>query len=107
MYQRDLETPPHRGFEEPTMTVFPGFTLPDELRAIREQVRRFIQEEIIPLEQRLDPDAPEIPREDFDRLSGKTKEAGLWALGISEAYGGGGLDTFSMCVILEGVVQRR
>ena len=31
------------------MTVFPGFTLPDELRAIREQVRRFIQEEIIPL----------------------------------------------------------
>ena len=89
------------------MTVFPGFTLPDELRAIREQVRRFIQEEIIPLEQRLDPDAPEIPREDFVRLSARTKEAGLWALGIPEEYGGGGLDTFSMCVILEEMSQHR
>src|SRR3989442_2030634 len=107
MYQRDLESPPHRVFEEPTMTVFPGFTLPDELRAIREQVRRFIQEEIIPLEQRLDPDASGVPREDFVRLSGKTKEAGLWALGIPEEYGGGGLDTFSMCVILEEMSQHR
>ncbi|HWM76153.1 MAG TPA: acyl-CoA dehydrogenase family protein, partial [Methylomirabilota bacterium] len=89
------------------MTVFPGFTLPDELRAIREQVRRFIQEEIIPLEQRLDPDAPEIPHQDFIRLSAKTKEAGLWALGIPEEHGGGGLDTFSMCVILEEMSQHR
>src|SRR3989442_9900226 len=55
------------------MTTFPGFTLPDELRLIREQVRRFIREEIIPLEQRLDPDAPGIPDEDFKRLSEKTK----------------------------------
>src|SRR5712691_3570119 len=102
-----LESTPHRAVEEPPMTVFPGFTLPDELRAIREQVRRFIQEEIIPLEQRLDPDAPEIPREDFIRLSAKTKEAGLWALGIPEEYGGGGLDTFSMCVILEEMSQHR
>src|SRR5438034_6967087 len=35
------------------MTAFPGFTLPDELRLLRDQVRRFIREEIIPLEQRL------------------------------------------------------
>ena len=65
------------------MTAFPGFTLPDELRLMRDQVRRFIREEIIPLEQRLDPDAPGIPDEDFERLSAKTKAAGininLWA----------------------------
>src|SRR2546428_12831126 len=72
------------------MTVFPGFTLPDELRLLREQVRRFIREEIIPLEQRLDPDAPGIPDEDFERLAAKTKAAGLWALGAPEEYGGGG-----------------
>ena len=47
--------------------MFPGFTLPDELRILGDQVRRFVQEEIIPLEQRLDPDAPDIPREDFLR----------------------------------------
>src|SRR5262249_38370197 len=82
--------------QEAPMTLFPGFTMPDELRRLGEQIRRFIREEIIPLEQRLDPDAPGIPDEDFERLSSKTKAAGLWALGAPEEYGGGGLDTFSM-----------
>ena len=93
--------------ESRPMPTFPGFTLPDELRILREQIRRFIQEEIIPLEQRLDPDAPDIPDEDFARLSAKTKAAGLWALGAKEEYGGGGLDTFSMCVALEEMSQHR
>src|SRR2546430_16099692 len=87
------------------MTAFPGFTLPDELRLLRDQVRRFIREEIIPLEQRLDPDAPGIPDEDFERLSAKTKAAGVWALGAPEQYGGGGLDTFTMSVLLEEMSQ--
>jgi len=89
------------------MPSFPGFTLPDELRILGEQIRRFIQEEIIPLEQRIDPDAPDIPDEDFKRLSAKTKAAGLWALGAREEHGGGGLDTFSMCVALEEMSQHR
>ena len=89
------------------MTVFPGFTLPEELRALRDQVRRFIREEIVPLEQRVDPDAPDIPREDFLRLAARTKAAGLWALGAPEEWGGGGLDTFSLCVLLEEMAQHR
>src|SRR2546422_7298162 len=87
------------------MTLFPGFTLPDELRLLREQVRRFIRDEIIPLEQRIDPDAPGLPEEDWARLAAKTKAAGLWALGAPEEYGGGGLDTFSLCVVLEEMAQ--
>ena len=89
------------------MPLFPGFTLPDELRRLGEQIRRFIREEIVPLEQRLDPDAPGIPDEDFERLARKTKAAGLWALGAPEEYGGGGLDTFGMCVALEEMSQHR
>jgi acyl-CoA dehydrogenase len=89
------------------MTSFPGFTLPEELRILRDQVRRFIRDEIIPLEQRLDPDAPGIPDEDFERLAAKTRAAGLWALGAPEEHGGGGLDTFSMSVILEEMSQHR
>ena len=89
------------------MPSFPGFKLPDELRILSEQIRRFIKEEIVPLEQRIDPDAPSIPDEDFERLSAKTKAAGLWALGAPEEYGGGGLDTFSMCVALEEMSQHR
>ena len=88
-------------------TVFPGFTLPDELRILREQIRRFIREELVPLEQRLDPDAPSLPEEDWERLASKTKAAGLWALAAPEQYGGGGLDTFSMCVLYEEMAQHR
>jgi acyl-CoA dehydrogenase len=89
------------------MAMFPGFTLPDELRVLREQIRRFIREEIIPLEQRIDPDAPGIPPEEWERLASKTKAAGLWALAAPEQYGGGGLDTFSMCVLYEEMAQHR
>ena len=89
------------------MPGFPGYRLPDELVTVREQVRRFVREEIVPLEQRLDPDASDIPEEDFRRLSAKTKAAGLWCLGAREEYGGGGLDTFSMSVVLEEMSQHR
>src|SRR5262245_3504437 len=89
------------------MPVFPGYRLPEELIALRDQVRRFVRDEILPVEQRLDPDAPEIPEDDYQRLSAKTKAAGLWCLGVPEKYGGGGLDTFSMSVILEEMAQHR
>jgi acyl-CoA dehydrogenase len=89
------------------MPVFPGFILPEELRRLGAEVRRIVQDEIVPLEQRIDPDAPDIPREDFLRLSAKTKAAGLWALGAPEQWGGAGLDTFSMCVLLEEMAQHR
>src|SRR5712664_740822 len=86
---------------------FPGYRLPDELLVLREQIRRIIRDEIIPIEQRIDPDAPEIPEDDYRRLAAKTQAAGLWALGAPEEYGGGGLDTFSMCVVLEEMAQHR
>src|SRR5215467_3176139 len=89
------------------MTTFPGYRLPDELVTIREQIRRFVRDEIIPLEQRLDPDAPDLPKEDYARLAAKTKAAGLWCLGAPEKYGGGGMDTFSMSVLLEEMAQHR
>src|SRR5215468_5026463 len=86
---------------------FPGFTLPSELIALREQVRRIVRDEIAPIEQRIDPDAAEIPEDDYRRLVAKTKAAGLWCLGAPEEYGGGGLDTFSMSVLLEEMSQHR
>ena len=86
---------------------FPGYRLPDELVALREQIRRVIQDEIIPIEQRIDPDAPDIPESDWHRLAAKTKAAGLWALAAPEEFGGGGLDTFSLCVLQEEMAQHR
>jgi len=81
------------------VTTFPGYALPAELIALREQIRRIVRDEL-PIEQRIDPDAPEIPEEDFRRLAAKTKAAGLWCLGAPEQYGGGGLDTIAMSALL-------
>jgi acyl-CoA dehydrogenase len=86
---------------------FPGFQLLPELLALREQVRRIVRDEILPVEQRIDPDAPELPEEDYQRIAAKTRAAGLWCLGAPEEYGGGGLDTFSMSVLLEEMAQHR
>src|SRR2546422_10815098 len=86
---------------------FSGFRLPDELLVLRDQIRRVIRDEIIPLEQRIDPDAPELPEQDYQRIAAKTKASGVWALGAPEEYGGGGLDTFAMCVALEEMSQHR
>jgi acyl-CoA dehydrogenase len=74
---------------------------------LREQVRRFLRDEILPCEARLDVDAADIPEDDYRRLSAKTKAAGLWRLGAPEEYGGGGLGTFGMCVVLEEMAQHR
>lgn len=89
------------------MNAFPGYTLPPELELLKDQVRRFVREEIIPLEQRLDPDAGDLPVEDYQRLMAKNKAAGLWCLGAQEQYGGGGLNAFGMCVALEQMSQHR
>src|SRR5256886_8356303 len=89
------------------MTAFDGYRLREELVALREQVRRFVRDEIIPVEQRIDPDAAGLPDEDHRRLVAKTKAAGLWCLGAPEEHGGGGLGTFAMCVLLEEMSQHR
>ena len=54
----------------------------DEQRQIVATVRRFVREEIVPLEAKLDPDASELPREDFERLTKMVRDMGFWGLDI-------------------------
>ncbi|HKN01629.1 MAG TPA: acyl-CoA dehydrogenase family protein [Candidatus Binataceae bacterium] len=84
-----------------------GYQLPEELVALRDQVGRIIREEIIPVEARIDPDAPEIPEDDYWRIAGKAQAAGLWCMGAPKKYGGGGLSTFQMAVLMEEMAQHR
>src|SRR6266446_10548200 len=84
-----------------------GFVLSEELTALREQVRRIIRDEIIPIENRLDPDAPEIPENEFWSIARKTQAAGMWCMGVPKQYGGGGLGTFDLCVLMEEMCQHR
>ena len=82
-------------------------TLSDEQKIITQTVRRYIQEEIVPLEAELDPDAYELPREEFDRLAAKVKEMGFYGLGIPPEFGGPDIDLVTRCLMEEEMAQHR
>ncbi|MDP6900837.1 MAG: acyl-CoA dehydrogenase family protein [Acidimicrobiales bacterium] len=78
--------------------------LPEELRALKTQLKTFINEVVIPSE-------PELMSEDANservaaELKTQAKEAGLWALGHPSEIGGGGLP-FMDFVYLNEVIGR-
>jgi alkylation response protein AidB-like acyl-CoA dehydrogenase len=82
-----------------------GFS--DELKMLQETVRRFVKNELIPVENTLDPDATEFPDEEIARLSEKTKAMGMFQPSAPEEYGGSGLDFFSNTVFMEEVSKHR
>ncbi len=84
------------------------FELSDEQSLLVEQVRRFVAEEIVPLENGLDPDASELPVADHARLVEKTKAMGLFGIDIPAEFGGPDLDiTTPMCVATTGTTGNR
>lgn len=86
---------------------FPGYQLPEELQLLQQTVRRFMQDEILPLEVGMDPEATDLDEANWQRLVAKTKAAGLWALWAPQECGGGGLGTFAHTVLLEEMAQHR
>lgn len=90
-----------------TAHAYEGYVLPEPLRMLKQTVREYIQNEIVPLERELDPDAIELPPEPFQRLSRKVKAMGLWCPGVPQEYGGAGLNCFWETVIHEEMVQHR
>lgn len=79
----------------------------EEQRLIVEQVRRFVREEIAPLEDKLDPDASQLDPADFDRLVRKVKDMGLYGLGIPPEFGGPDIDIVTMTLIAMEISQHR
>lgn len=80
------------------------FVIPEELRMLRESVRRFVTEELIPLEA-AHAQAHDIPDEVRARLQARAKELGFWAFDLPEEYGGGGVGALGMCLVLEELAQ--
>ena len=64
------------------------FTLNEEQTMIVDMVRKFVQQEIIPLENDLDPDADEVDQDTYAKLVEKTKAMGLYGLDTPPEYGG-------------------
>ncbi len=81
--------------------------LSEQQELIVAQIRRFVREEIVPLEENLDPDASELAPEDFARLSAKVREMGFWGLDVPAEYGGAGIDLVTRTLVAIEMSQHR
>ena len=77
-----------------------NFTLPEELRMLRETLRRFIDEEIIPHE-RDSYDGPELKPEYREKWEARARALGIWQIDVPEKYGGMGLGLLARVVVWE------
>ena len=76
------------------------FELPDELKLVRDTARRFVDQELIPLEKTL-ADPMHIPPDVQAHLEAKVKEIGFWAAAVPAELGGGGLGALGALVLRE------
>jgi len=81
--------------------------LSQEQELIVTMVRRFVREQIVPLEQDLDPDADELPAEQRTRLVAMAKDMGLYGLDIPPAYGGPDIDLVTRTLLAIEMSQHR
>jgi alkylation response protein AidB-like acyl-CoA dehydrogenase len=83
------------------------FEITEEQRLLVENVRRFVQDEIVPLEAALDPDASELEPADEQRLIARVKDMGLYGLDIPEEYGGPPIDLVTRTLLAIEMSQHR
>src|SRR5262245_39032940 len=76
------------------------FELPEELRMLRKQIRRFVDEEIIPVEREAY-DGPKLKPEYREAWEAKMREMGYWHIATPEKFGGLGLGLLARVVVWE------
>ncbi|MEQ9641052.1 MAG: acyl-CoA dehydrogenase family protein [Alphaproteobacteria bacterium] len=81
--------------------------LTDEQQMIVDMVRRFVREEIVPLEAQLDPDADEVPPDELKRLQKMTRAMGLFGLDTPPEYGGPEIGVVTRSLIAIEASQHR
>lgn len=76
-----------------------NFELPPELADLRRQVRTFVDERIIPAEQRIVEEDRADKADTLRALQQETRRLGLWTPHLPEAWGGRGLGVMGMCAL--------
>ncbi len=74
------------------------FELPEELRLLKENIRRFVDRELIPLEREV-VDNIKLQKELPDKLRGKVEALGLLHYDVPEEFGGLGLGMMAKVVV--------
>ena len=78
------------------------FELPEDIRLLRETVRKFVDRELIPIEMH-SMDGPDLKPEYKKSLEAKARELGLWQLDTPAEFGGQGLSLLALAVVWEEV----
>ena len=81
------------------------FHMTEEQGMITGAVRRFVREEVAPLERDLDPDAVELPPGELDRLKEIVRGMGLYHIDVPEDHGGPGLPLTTRGLVAEEMSQ--
>lgn len=80
------------------------FTIPEEIQMLRQSLRKFIEKEVVPMEEkaRFDPDDG-VPQDLLREVRRRSYELGFWAIDLPEQYGGGGLNMLGTVILREEV----
>ena len=78
-----------------------SWELPEELRMLRETIRRFMMQEVKPLEDPLPHDATTLEPGPLKALQKKARDLGLWCMETPAEHGGAGLNLLGQCVVAE------
>lgn len=75
--------------------------LPEEIRMLRDTLRRFMEQEVKPIEDKLPHDAYTLEPEPLKVLQAKARALGLWCLETPAEHGGAGLNLLAQCIAAE------
>ena len=84
-----------------------SWELPQELVMLRDTIRRFMAEEVKPIEDTLPHDAYTLDPEPLKALQSKARALGLWCFETPAEHGGAGLSLLGQCVAAEETAKCR
>ncbi len=84
-----------------------SWELPEDLRMLRDTIRRFMQEEVKPLEDKLPHDAYTFEEPDRLAIQAKARSLGLWCFETPADHGGAGLSLLGQCIAAEETAKCR
>ncbi len=76
------------------------FELPEELRILKGVVRRFVDNELIPVEMETR-DGETLKPEYQEKFLARAKQLGIWKMEVPEEFGGVGADLISLVIVWE------
>ncbi len=89
------------------MTNTDSWELSEELTMLQDTVRRFMVNDVQPIEDQVPHDTFELPSKLLEPLQKKARDLGLWCIRTPSEYGGTGLDLMGQIVVSEEAAKCR